>query len=634
MRVQYLASSILLLTLLSSNISAANMEEFKSFKVKVSSPLTKAQKSKLYDSGVKSIKYIGDMNYYIVGESSIKDLLSKSSDVISISDYNDSDKLDKEINKKGSSLGDMANDDRAIYTILFVEEMSREEIEEYLKKADIDVDIIKVSSSLRTANIRANINDLERLKSLALIEYIQKSVSFGATNSKTRRYEGVDKVASNTLYGLDADGMRVAVVDGGMIRATHQEFYKDGYSRVHDIGDYEYADHATHVGGTIAAAGVDNKAKGMATEAEIYSFSFNDGAFGEMATYIYNSYDILFSNHSYGYNEKMQLGSYDSEAVKQDRAVYQNPYLNIFEAAGNDGDNPSYPAYGKIKGPANSKNILTIGALNLNSAIKASFSSNGPVKDGRIKPDLCVRGEGIYSSASQNDSDYLWMNGTSMATPGATGMALLVAQEYKKVSGGYDIRHDILKSVLINSAIDKGRYGPDYDTGFGMIDVKGAVDEIRSIESSKPLVLSDRVGYQESKRYDFSLQESGEFKVTLSWIDPAGSPNSSNSLVNDLDMVLVSSDGKRYYPFTLDPANPTALAKSDRENHIDNIEQIAVKNLPSGEYSLIVKGSVVVTEVQEYAIASNISVSQKSNIITLQPSKLKNFAKVIQASLR
>jgi len=84
----------------------------------------------------------------------------------------------------------------------------------------------------------------------------------------------------------------------------------------------------------------------------------------------------------------------------------------------------------------------------------------------------------------------------------------------------------------------------------------------------------------------------------------------------------------------LNPSNPTQVAKQDRENHVDNVEQIYVKNLPSGEYVLEVKGSVVVTSKQDFAIASNVSISKSSNILILQPSKLKNFAKTIQASIQ
>ena len=615
-------------TLLCTSIFASDL----SLELLCEKPLSSKDKELLYQNGVESIRYAGEGRYYLYTKNeNISAFLRGISYIKSIKKLDDK-KLDDELFKEKRGLGTLFYSDEIKLTVLFFEEMSKEEIESYFSASSIDIEVLSANKALRSATIVAKKSDLDRLKTLGKIEYIQKAHSIGLKNAKTRSYEGVDSV--NESYGLDGSGTSVAIVDGGLVREDHIEFLSGSNSRVHTEGNYDFADHATHVAGTIAAKGVDKRAKGMAPKASIYSFSFYDGAFANMSVKIYQDYGILFSNHSYGYNEKSQLAKYDAEAAKEDRAVYQNPYLNIFIAAGNDGNDPSYPEYGKTKGPTNAKNVLTIGALNLNASAKANFSSNGPVSDGRIKPELCARGEGIYSTFAQNSSDYMWMNGTSMATPAATGMSLLILEAYKEVSGGYDIRHDTLESVLINSAVDVGREGPDYDTGFGMIDLKGAVDLIKSINSKYPLVHLDSIGYNQTKSFSFTKKSDGEFSATISWVDPSASPSASSSLVNDLDMVLVSKSTKRYYPYTLNPLNPKELAKQDRENHVDNVEKIYVKNLPKGEYRLLVKGSVVTTTSQEFTIASNVSISSQSNIVTIRPSRLKNFAKVIQSSIR
>jgi len=602
-----------------------------SYELSVDSPFSVEQKSDLYKHGLKTLKYAGKLTYHLYGDEKLSAYLSQLENIKEIKKLSNM-RFDVDILDDKNGLSTLSYDGPINVTLLFMEEMSKEEIENYLSEASVDAYVISANPSLRSANIRIYKDELKKLSNLHKIDYIQKSYTYGTKNIKTRKYEGVNEVFES--YGLSGSGVSVAVVDGGLVRKDHVEFQENGYSRVITHGDYEYADHATHVAGTIAAKGVKVKAKGMAPKATVYSFSFNDGAFADIVTDIYNRYDVLFSNHSYGYNDMMKLGTYDAEAAKEDRAVYQNPYLNIFIAAGNDGENSEYPQYGKIKGPANAKNVLTIGALNLNASAVAKFSSNGPVKDGRIKPELCARGEGIYSTFSQNKTDYMWMNGTSMATPAATGMGVLLSEAYKKVGGGDDIRHDLLESVLVNSALDIGRKGPDYDSGFGMIDLKGAVKLIKSLDSSSPLLHEDYVKNSEVKRFNFKISNKREFKATISWVDPSASPSNGASLVNDLDMVLVSKSGKKYYPYTLNPSNPTQVAKQDRENHVDNVEQIYVKNLPSGEYVLEVKGSVVVTSKQDFAIASNVSISKSSNILILEPSKLKNFAKTIQASIQ
>ncbi len=624
MSIKKVASSLLLL---SSLALTAEAKSFTAKLIKVDTPLSMEDKEKLYCNGIDHIVYAGNMSYYLYGdERDIEVLKERIKSIISIEDINSSRKVGSG-EGNNSLLQSLSSSGYEDVNILFLGEMSKDEIENYFAENGIDATLYSVSPELHSAKARVLGGEIEKISKLPLVQYIDKSHTLGTKNAKTAKYIGAPTLWGEG-YNLHGEGMRVAVVDGGYVRKTHREFG----DRVIDHG-MGYADHATHVAGTIAAAGYNEKVKGIAYRAHIDSYSFEESAFADKVLAIYKSENILFSNHSYGYSEMTALGEYDSEAAKQDRAVYANPFLNIFEAAGNDGAEPGYPAYGKIKGPANSKNILTIGALNINSSGKATFSSNGPAKDGRVKPDLVVRGEGIYSTGSKSDDDYFWMNGTSMATPAATASGLLVAQAYKNVTGGYDIRHDILKSVLINSAIDKGRRGPDYDTGYGMIELKGAIDTIHSLKSTKPLVLVDSVINGEKKEYAFKVEQGGKFKATISWVDPAGDPATKSALVDDLDIYLVDSNGKKYYPWTLNPTNPSALAKRDRENHIDNIEQIEVDHLGAGNYKLVVKGSRVIASYQDFAIASNISISKVSNIELLKPSRLQNFATVIKNSI-
>ena len=72
-------------------------------------------------------------------------------------------------------------------------------------------------------------------------------------------------------------------------------------------------------------------------------------------------------------------------------------------------------------------------------------------------------------------------------------------------------------------------------------------------------------------------------------------------MVNDLDVTVVSA-GKTYYPYTLDPNNPNDVAKADKKNGRDNIEQVVVKNPAAGEYTLKVDGKVNQAEKQDYVV--------------------------------
>ncbi len=650
MAKKHLIKSILGLTLLSDLASAhqfsttemtlLNQNKIQTIMIDVSLPLSKSDKERLYAGGAESIVYAGDMKYFIYGDTQkLKEPLAALTKVDAINAVMPSSKVSNHLQESEGRLGAFANGAPMHFNILLLKEMDKASLERYFEKAGVYATIYNVNSALKSAKIRISPEEYEKVKNLPLVQYMDRSHTLGLNkdkidrNLKSASYEHATALW-NGAYGLHGEGISVAVVDGGLVRNTHREFVSNGVSRVFlKDNNADFADHATHVAGTITADGDDNKAHGIANQASLYSYTFLNSAFADITTSIYQRDGVLISNHSYGYSEISKLGEYDTEAAKQDRAVAANPYLNIIEAAGNDGEDSAYPAYGKIKGPGNSKNILTIGALNLNVSGAARFSSNGPVKDGRIKPDLCARGESVYSTGSSADDDYFWMSGTSMATPSVTGITVLASQAYEKVSGGYDIRHDILKACMINTAIDKGRKGPDYDTGFGMIDAKATIDTINTLASDHPLIYTNSVGHQESKEIHFTMQEAGNFKATLSWVDPEANPSSSKTLVNDLDMWLLSKSGKKYYPYTLDVDHPTALAVSTKANHVDNNEQIEIVNLPKGEYTLVIHGSEVVTDSQEFALVTNRSISQESHLTVLQPSKLHNFAKVIQSGI-
>ena len=607
--------------------------------IQVNAPLSIQDKEKIYAGGAESIVYVGDLNYYIYGDiSGMGSLFDSIDKIVDVKAIVAKDKVSADVEEEIQALEELGSTTRQEFNILLLQDLSKEELEAYFDRAGIVVSVSHVTEGLKSAKIRMDLKDYDKVKALPLIQYMDKShhVSLWAKstrNAKSITYENIAPLWSDA-YHLHGEGIRVAVVDGGFVRKTHQEFVEAGTSRVHLKGSGgDFADHATHVAGTIGADGDDAKAHGVANRSSLYSYTYLENSFADSVLNIYRNDGILLSNHSYGYSEASKLGEYDSEAAKQDRAISGNPFLNIFEAAGNDGEDSSYPTFGKIKGPGNSKNILTIGALNANASGVARFSSNGPTRDGRIKPELCARGESVYSTGSGADDDYFWMNGTSMATPSVTGIGVLAEQAYRKVSGGYDIRHDILKACMINAAIDKGRKGPDFDAGFGMVNALGTIDTINSLMSSKPLLFADSIRHGESKRIEFKMPTSGSFKATISWIDPEASPSAQKALVNDLDMWLENRDGKKFYPYTLDAAHPLDVAVSNKPNHVDNNEQIEVKYLPAGSYTLVIKGTLVVTEKQEFAVASNVSISKESHLDVLQPSKLHNFAKVIQQAI-
>lgn len=166
-------------------------------------------------------------------------------------------------------------------------------------------------------------------------------------------------------YSLSGSGVTIGVWDGGAVRSTHQEFsgrvtVKDGASSI---------DHATHVGGTLIATGVDAAARGMANSATVDSYDWNSDS-TEMtsrgATSAGEAGKIQLSNHSYGYisgwnyigspsrmwewygsgttstSIETEFGVYNTYARDHDALAFAAPYYLIFRSADNERtDNPS-----------------------------------------------------------------------------------------------------------------------------------------------------------------------------------------------------------------------------------------------------------------------------------------------------
>ena len=98
-------------------------------------------------------------------------------------------------------------------------------------------------------------------------------------------------------------------------------------------------------------------------------------------------------------------------------------------------------------------------------------------------------------------------------------------------------------------------------------------------------------------------------KVTLAWDDRPAPENALSSLVNDLDLIVLDPSGVRHYPWTLDPAAPSAAAVRTRADHTNNVEQVFVgqaDGLELGIWTIIVtKYSVPSGELQPFSLVAS-----------------------------
>ena len=423
---------------------------------------------------------------------------------------------------------------------------------------------------------------------------------------------------------LSGNGMDIAMWDGGATRVSHQEF--QGRATQQDDA-VTLSDHACHVAGTMVAGGVDAAAKGGAYQATFLAYDWNDDEV-EMAAFAQNG--GLISNHSYGAAagwefengswvwfgdgsistiEDYRNGFYSSDAKAWDDIAYAAPYYTIFKSAGNDrGNGPGTgPAeddggtlgFDCISDKGVSKNIITVGAVHVipggytqpSDVQITDFSGFGPADDGRIKPDIVANGFGVYSSSFSGDSDYTNKSGTSMATPSASGSALLIQQHYNNLHPGEFMRAATLKGLLIHTADEAGSNpGPDYSYGWGLMNTASAVTAISNENSGTSTYFGEHL-LQDGQNHSYNLTSDGTpLKVTICWLDPSGTPVAAAldptdlMLVNDLDSRI---DGT-IMPWTLNPSSPQSAA-STGDNFRDNIEQLNIASPTNGnDYNLVI----------------------------------------------
>lgn len=479
--------------------------------------------------------------------------------------------------------------------------------------------------------------------------YYSTNNSSAAATTKANQFWQGGRLALN----LDGSTLPpIGIWDAGAVLADHQEFISNGTSRVVQQDKVtSVSTHATHVAGTLAAGGTNNKAKGMAFNARINAYDWtNDNA--EMAEAAANG--MLISSHSYGYTygwngdkwfgnaaistrEDYRFGFYSSYTREWDDIAYKAPYYLIVKSAGNDrGDkgpeNAEYPADGNSDGfdcigtDAIGKNILTVGAVsqvanynNPSDVVLYSSSSWGPADDGRIKPDIVGKGVLVYSSSAISASAYATMNGTSMATPNVAGTLALVQEYYMQLNGS-PMRASTLKALAIHTADEAGPApGPDYMFGWGLVNGEKAAQIIR--KSKENGISIQELSLTNGGSYQLQVISDGKepLKATIAWTDPAGKALSpalnpvTPALVHDLDLSIYGTE-KKYFPWKLDKNNPSAPATQNSKNHVDNVEVVFLDNPEPGTYTIQVAHTGVITGSQMYSLiisgAELYSVSQ------------------------
>ncbi len=281
------------------------------------------------------------------------------------------------------------------------------------------------------------------------VAVIDEGIDFSHPDLSGQQWVNPDEIAGN---GWDDDG------NGYVDDINGWDFY-NWDNTVYD--SYDGDAHGTHVAGTIAAKLDGQGVVGVAPNVKIMSLKFlgPDGGWDSdaISAIEYAAREgVKISNNSWG-------GGDYNQALKD---AIDNCGCLLVAAAGNGGadgigdNNDYYPDY-----PASytSPNILSVAAVD-NQGNLADFSNYGPAS-----VDISAPGVGIASTYPEGE--YVWMSGTSMAAPHATGVAALVASLNPTLTATE------IKSALLNT----GKASP-YTSGWTvtgkMLDAYAAVTSI------------------------------------------------------------------------------------------------------------------------------------------------------------
>ncbi|MET8758934.1 S8 family serine peptidase [Lentzea sp. NPDC004782] len=327
---------------------------------------------------------------------------------------------------------------------------------------DLDPNTVQVFPQLGVAVVSADPNLLAELNGAAerpgpvlIVEPERVVHLFDAAPAEDPVGQADESVLTWGLQAVGADvstatgkGVRIAVLDTGF-EQNHPDFAGRTITTKSFIAGEDVQDghgHGTHCIGTSAGPRKPATAPGygIAYEAEIYAGKVLSNAGSGSDGGILAGIDWAVSNGCAVIS--MSLGadvpvntpySQIYETVAQ-RAMAKGTL--IIAAAGNASSRPAKIA--PVGHPARCPSIIAVAAIDVNRAI-AFFSSGSADRIGQV--DVAGPGVDVYSSFKLPEK-YARLRGTSMATPHAAGVAVLIAE--KTGARGFELWARLALSAL------------------------------------------------------------------------------------------------------------------------------------------------------------------------------------------
>jgi len=340
--------------------------------------------------------------------------------------------------------------------------------------------VIKISSG----KVREKIKEFQAQKGVIFAEPNYLAYALMTPNDPYFSYQWhFDNQTYGGIHMKDAwdiangQGVTVAVVDSGIRKGTDltNTCFVPGWDFVGNDNDpTDDNGHGTHIAGTIAQSTNNNLGvAGIAYKSCLMAVRVLDangsGTYANVAAGIRWAADkgAKVINLSLG-------GSADSQTLKDAVAYAYQKGVAVVAACGND-NNPNclYPA-------AYDNYVIAIGATQYDET-KAPYSNYGPSLDlvapgGNTSVDQNNDGYGdgvlqqtFTISNGRINWGFYFFQGTSMAAPHVSGVAALL------ISAGKANTPDQIRTILQQTAEDKGVPGRDDVYGWGLVDAAAAL---------------------------------------------------------------------------------------------------------------------------------------------------------------
>src|SRR5919197_1002841 len=546
--------------------------------------------------------------------------------------------------------------------------------EQLAAAAGVDPDELQVGR--RKLRLTVQEGELPKLAALDNVHHIEPVPARQLFNNVARPILHADVIVNGTQY--QGDGEIIAVADTGFDKGRTTNVHPAFTGRVaklYALGRTNPAKtddphgHGTHVAGSALGDGnsstMGGAIQGTAPRARLVLQSTLDsgGSLGGIPADLHDLFRPPYDDdsarvHTNSWGATTPGLPYDASAREIDDFVWNHQDLVICFAAGNDGSDGNSNGVvdsGSVGSQSAAKNCITVGASESNrpdfepsygtywpSDFPAdpissdrqaddvdgmvAFSSRGPTKEKRFKPDVVAPGTCILSTLSRavaspstdfgtsSDPLFFFDSGTSMATPLVAGCAAVLRETLVK-NGMPNPSAALVKALLVNGAVRlPGQYtpteagsSPNSNSGWGRVDLAGSViipgpNGDAGFGEGGPLKQggSDTIDIDIPKgppRHEGSAEPEdvgptavgATFKITLVWSDPPGA-----ALQNDLDLIVRAANGAERHG---------NMGTSKRFDRVNNVEQVLWTNMPPGPAKITIRAFRITNFPQPYAFA-------------------------------